>query len=91
MKIYDFENIKKFIEDNKDNIAEVDLGMQEDWYWTAETVFVDGEYITTITDETTIGGINGSSWATPEMRVTYKDGSTLEVEFSKEEPTKNLK
>ena len=75
MANYDFISIKEFIEKHKEHIAEVSLGMHEDWFWTAETVFQDGDYTKELNENTTIGGISGSNWATPVMEITYKDGS----------------
>ena len=76
MKYYDFKKVYKFIETNKKDISTVDIGMDEDWFWTGNTVFEDGEYkINLRAKGLKVGGINGSSWATPVMRVEYKDGS----------------
>lgn len=73
MKIYDFKNVKKIIEEKKINIDYVQLGMEEDWGWTNETVFENGEYEDCLGNEN-IAGISGSTWATPIMRITYKSG-----------------
>lgn len=45
MKKYDTEFIKKYIENRKDTIKTVDCGMKQDWSWTAETVFENGDFI----------------------------------------------
>lgn len=76
MKYYDVAKAKKLIEDNISSINSASLGMDEDWFWTAETIFEDGAF--TIDLENTggfIGGINGSVWATPTLEIEYKDGS----------------
>ena len=71
---YDFKKAKLFIEQNKENIKEAYLGMHEDWFWTAETIFEDGEFKVNLDDkDLSIGGINGSYWATPVLQVEYKD------------------
>lgn len=44
MKNYDFDKAKKLIEENKNNLREASLGMHEDWFWTAEAIWEDGEY-----------------------------------------------
>ena len=44
MKTYDYKKAKEIIENNKENLSEVSLGMHEDWFWTAETVWKQGEY-----------------------------------------------
>lgn len=75
MKNYDFQKAKQIIEENRENIAEASLGMREDWFWTAETVFEDGEFTQELTDEQVIGGISGSSWATPAIGLVFKDGT----------------
>lgn len=57
--------------------------MREDWSWTAETVFENGELSSDYDwDKGTISvaGISGSTWATPVMEVEFKDGRTEIVE-----------
>lgn len=44
MKYYDYKKAKSLIEANKNEITEASLGMHEDWWWTAETVWDNGEY-----------------------------------------------
>lgn len=74
MKIYDYEKAKEIINHRKDEIERASLGMYEDWFWTAETVFEDGKFTKKLTEETVIGGINGSCWATPALRLELKNG-----------------
>ena len=75
MRNYDFPTIKNFIDQHRDEIDTVLLGMHEDWYWTADTVFENGEYQKDLADkDTKIGGIIGSYWATPVMQVHFKNG-----------------
>lgn len=44
MKNYDYLKAKRLIEKYKDNLISATLGMHEDWFWTAETVWEEGEY-----------------------------------------------
>lgn len=44
MKYYDFDKAKKIIEENKGKLVSCSLGMHEDWFWTAETIYEDGKY-----------------------------------------------
>ena len=75
MKYYSTKIIREFIETHKEEIDAVECGMHEDWGWTAETVFSDGDYDTDMNGASvSIAGIGGSCWATPVMEVTYKDG-----------------
>lgn len=77
-KYYAPEIVRAFIEENKANIKSVDMGMVEDWFYTAETVFEDGKYFADLTGETVeIAGIESSYWATPIMRVTFLDEKEL--------------
>lgn len=50
MKKYDYSLAKKIIEKfvDLDVLKEASLGMHEDWFWTAETIWEDGEYKRTI-------------------------------------------
>ena len=78
MKYYNFKLAVKIIEtlSNLDTIISAELGMKEDWFWTAETVWSKKEgFERELNEETKIGGINSSYWATPVMIVTYKDGT----------------
>lgn len=81
MKCYDAQKIKNFIESKQDDIDNVDCGMQEDWFWTAQTVYENGDYNVDLSGKTVdIAGIRSSTWATPIMRVDYKNGDYEEVE-----------
>lgn len=44
MRTYNFIKAKELIEKNKTNLESASLGMHEDWFWTAETIFEEGEY-----------------------------------------------
>ena len=44
MKNYNFKKVKELIENSKDCIISASLGMYEDWFWTAETIWENGEY-----------------------------------------------
>lgn len=74
MKMYDFAKVKDVIETSKSSIDSASMGMYEDWFWTAETVFEEGEYTVNLDEITKIGGIDGSSWATPVVIISYKNG-----------------
>lgn len=76
MKNYDFAKAKQLIEANKDEIKTASLGMHEDWFWTADTVFENGNYTVNLeAEKILIGGIGGSSWATPALNIEYLDGT----------------
>ncbi|CQR51438.1 hypothetical protein [Paenibacillus riograndensis] len=76
MKAYDFQKAKLLIEQDREQIQEAALGMYEDWFWTAEEVFNDQEgFVRDLETVELIGGINESSWATPCLRITYRDGN----------------
>lgn len=76
MKNYDYLKAKKLIEENKDKISEAILGMSEDWFWTAETVFENGNFVIDLEEKgLCIAGISGSYWATPIIELVFKNGS----------------
>lgn len=75
MKSYDFQKAQKIIEENAQYLDSASLGMHEDWSWTAETVFEEGNFILDLSITTKIGGIAGSSWATPTLQLVFKDGT----------------
>lgn len=74
MADYDYKNIKRFIQMHSDLIDHVELGMAEDWAWTLKTVYENGRFLLNLDEKPPIAGIQGSSWATPVMDVSYKDG-----------------
>lgn len=75
MKYYDYKKAKTYIEQHKDEIAEASLGMEEDWFWTAEAIFKDGKFTVDLdAAHLQIGGIDGSYWATPTLEVCFKNG-----------------
>jgi len=71
MKKFDFTNIDKYIELNKDKIETVMLGMLEDFFWTGFQYY--GESKENVT-------IDFSDWATPIMHIEFKDGSEIVVD-----------
>lgn len=79
-KKYDFEKAKAIIEKEKDLIESASLGMQEDWFWTAESIYEEGSFTKELSNTTTIGGLDGSCWATPVLRIHYVDGSEIVYE-----------
>lgn len=74
-KEYDFQKAKRIIEENKNRLKMASLGMQEDWFWTAEDVFSESEYTLDLESAEMIAGIPGSEWATPVIELEYLDGS----------------
>lgn len=107
MRYYDYKKVKQLIDENAPEITEASLGMHEDWFWTAQTIFEKGEWTQQLFlgdliaerekykaemveagqekaarqsvrdkyEHINIGGIAGSSWATPTLRLDYADGS----------------
>ena len=51
MKYYDYKKAKKLIEANRENLSSAALGMHEDWFWTAETIWENGEYKKELPDD----------------------------------------
>jgi len=48
MKTYDFDLVKRIIEElykTDDPVNSAMLGMHEDWFWTAETIYEDGKWL----------------------------------------------
>lgn len=83
MKNYNCKKIKALASAEIDTI---ELGMREDWGWTAETVYEDGKFNIDLSGETvSIAGISGSIWATPVAEIEYKDGRTEIVEVWKDD------
>ena len=45
MKKYDTKFIKEYIEKNKGEIVSVACGIREDWGWTHDIVYENGEFL----------------------------------------------
>ena len=76
-KKYNTSFIKNYIEEHKGEIETVTCGMREDWGWTNNTVYENGKLCGGYkwkSEHISVAGISGSSWATPVMRVEFKDG-----------------
>lgn len=76
MKYYDWDEIRRVIEEYiPKGLVEAMVGMGEDWFWTAETVWSKEEgYIEDMDkpemdNDRGIGGIYGSPWATPIIKL----------------------
>lgn len=73
---YDYLLAKKTIQKYSDLLEEASLGMAEDWFWTAGTVYADGTFVINLEEkELKIAGIDSSPWATPTLSLLFKDGS----------------
>ncbi|MED2945492.1 hypothetical protein P4282_24095 [Bacillus swezeyi] len=79
---YDFEVVKRIISEKRDSIDIAELGLKEDWDGTSEVIFRNGEYSIELNDYTMIYGIQGSSKATPALRLTYLDGNEEQFDCS---------
>ena len=92
MADYDFKLAKEIV--NKltelDVLEEASLGMHEDWYWTAKTIWSDGKFSVELNEDTSIGGIQGSSWATPVLQVELKDGTEKTFNCFKGQPNEDV-
>lgn len=73
MRNYDYKQVRELIKKHADELLEATLGMHEDWFWTASTVWKNGKYTQRLTKNTKIGGIAGSGWATPTLCLSFKD------------------
>lgn len=73
-KVYDYELAQRLIQMKSDVLDEALLGMEEDWFWTAQTVYENGKFEIDLSEKPEIAGICSSYWATPVMLLRYKDG-----------------
>lgn len=87
MPKYNFPKAKQLIEKYGDTVAEASLGIHEDWLWTAETVFEDGQFTQDLDTIETIGGISGSSWGTPTLHLEFTDGTEKFIPCHDETPS----
>lgn len=76
MKYYDGQKIQEYIRTHSGELISVEIGMLEDWGWTAEEVWRNGEFLRKDLNERFIEvvGIDGSYWATPTLFAKFSDG-----------------
>lgn len=77
MKTLDWSKLEAFIKEREP--VEVDAGIIDDWFWTAATVYKDGEWQDRDRAYVT------SSWATPGFKATMRNGDVVEVISHREE------
>lgn len=94
-KYYDYKKAQQLIKRafrEFPNAESIDLGMKEDWSWTAEEIWKKGEGFQVDLNEESleIAGINCSYWATPTLMVNLGGGLTHSYPcyFEKEEVPK---
>lgn len=75
MKSYDIEKAKVIINNKTSILMSASIGLYEDWFWTASTVFENFEWTKEINQGDEIAGLTGSTWATPVVRLFYLDGT----------------
>lgn len=73
-KTIDWKKSKKIIEKEKDKIDYVRAGLTEDWGYTVGTIFMDGKYVEEDENEFETPCYS-SFWATPGIKINYKDGT----------------
>jgi hypothetical protein len=81
MKYYSMEKIRDFVAKSEKPIKSVSVGMKEDWGWTAVEIYRKGKFTANVNGKRLkVAGIEGSTWATPVMRVEYKGGILETIE-----------
>jgi len=75
-KKLDWDGVKQFIEENKEDILNVSGGLSEDWSWTADVIWNKEDGFIEDNDVW-----NSSTWATPAIEVYYKNGTTKVFEM----------
>lgn len=76
MRKYDFAKAREIIGKHAATLEKATLGMAEDWWWTGEVVWEAGTFVKDLKPGLEIAGIDGSSWATPAIKLDFKDGTT---------------
>jgi hypothetical protein len=93
MKYYNFRLAKKIIEKNASKLVVARMGTLEDWFWTSERVWENGNFITDFRQDdiygelqqvgydelVKLGGIAGSDWDTPILILEYKNGKEKSI------------
>ena len=77
MNTLDWKKLEQFIEERKP--VSVDAGILNDWFWTAATVYENGEW-----KDKDLAYVT-SSWATPGFKAEMENGDVIEVVAMTEE------
>lgn len=80
LRMYDFTKARSIVQKKWDLIETALLGIHEDWFWTAEAIMEKGMWTHSLEAGSEIAGIQGSSWATPALKLEYKDGTEEFIE-----------
>lgn len=75
MANYNYDLAMKTIQKYSDLLESATMGMQEDWFWTAECVYENGSFKYELDKQPELAGIKGSRWATPTLQLCFKDGT----------------
>ena len=83
-KNYDYKKAKATIKQYLSNqgfgkLISASLGMEEDWFWTAETIWEDGKFTNKLSKNTKIAGIDRSYFATPILELETEDNFKLKI------------
>jgi len=78
----DLEKLNEFVTDRQP--VEVSAGVLDDWFWTAATVYENGEYMQDHRAHTY------SSWGTPGFKATMPNGDIVEVVCTKDATEEEL-
>lgn len=77
MNTLDWDKVEKFIQERQP--VSLDAGLLDDWFWTAATVYENGEWKDRDAAYVT------SYWATPGFKAELPNGDTVEVVASREQ------
>lgn len=79
MRSYNYKLVKDLISSTT-GVVDAELGMYEDWFWTAKAIYHDGVYIS----DNLQSEIHPteSYWATPALFLTLQDGTELMYDVS---------
>lgn len=86
MKRYDFNKAQRTIENFKPlGLKQAVLGIEEDWRFTADTIWTKEEGLQSNLHEENIVGISGSDWGTPTLRLIFLGNIIQDIPCFKEE------
>ena len=84
-KNYDYKKAKSIIKQHSFSkeprqLVSASLGMAEDWNWTGETIWENGEFTRRLIKGAKIAGINKSYWATPILELEFEDDFSIKMD-----------
>lgn len=73
MRMYNYQLAKQIV-NSTSGLESASLAIKEDYCWTAETIWENGQWLFNMDEKPKIAGIKGSFWGTPVIILNFYNG-----------------